>query len=66
MTWGTKVEVTTECPECKKAFSRTAYLESVIGGTGLELCPECENTDEKGNIIIEMVKRYEKNPYHYQ
>jgi len=58
MTWGTKVEVTTTCPNCKKSFSRESYLESVIAGTALEMCPECvdANTDENGNHIIVLEK----------
>ena len=58
--WGTKVDVTTECPECKKPFSRTTYLEAIIGGTCLELCPKCidSHTDENGDFIIEMRFKY--------
>jgi len=52
-TWGTKVEITTNCPECGEPFSRETYLEGVIVGSALELCPKCveSHTDEHGNWI---------------
>ncbi len=54
MTWGTKVKVTTQCPECKKGFSRLTYLEAIIAGTILEICPTCTqlHTDENGCYTI--------------
>ena len=51
-----KCEVTTECPICKKKFSRMTYIEGVIAGMVLDICPTCEKdmTDEYGNMIIKM------------
>jgi hypothetical protein len=55
-----KATVTTKCPDCGNEWTREMYVEGIIGGCCLELCPECCPMDEHGNpiMIIELTKRY--------
>ena len=57
MTWGTKVDVTTTCPQCRKEWTRETYLECA-GLCGMEVCPDCLETDENGNVLITMKAEY--------
>jgi len=47
-----KFQVTTECPVCKKPYTREVYEEGIYAGIFLEICDDCTKTDEYGDIII--------------
>ena len=56
----TKVIVTSNCPTCKKDWTRETYLVC-IGFAALEICPDCTEYDEYGNLLITMSdKVYER------
>ncbi len=38
-------DVTTNCPKCKKDWTREVPEECLINGMGLALCPECGGED---------------------
>lgn len=57
---GQKVEITTNCPQCGQSFSREIYVEGVIPGCVLDICPSCcERMGGMDTVIIELTKRYD-------
>lgn len=51
-TWEKDCIITTECPTCKKPYSRPWYSQHIYGFLGLENCPDCdkgENVTLVGN-----------------